>query len=98
MNVEFGDDATNPMRPLASSSFHMPLGDVVELNDVLFVLGLKKSLFSNFCMVELHCRVAFEGHHSIISDCSIASSRTLSRGVLDGGLYKLFVDYVALVL
>lgn len=38
----------------------MPLGDVLELSDVLFVLGLKKNLLSTSCMGKLRYRVAFE--------------------------------------
>jgi hypothetical protein len=39
----------------------MPLGDVLELSDVLFVPGLKKNLLSKYCMTYAQWRVAFEG-------------------------------------
>jgi hypothetical protein len=39
----------------------MPSGDVVELNDILFILGSKKNLLSVSCMADHQCRVAFEG-------------------------------------
>jgi hypothetical protein len=73
------------------------LGDVLELNDALFVLGLKKNLLSVSCLVDHSCRVSFEGQQCTISDCCLASSRTLAICVLDGGLYRLLVDLVALV-
>jgi hypothetical protein len=69
----------------------METRDVLELNDALFVLGLNKKLLLVSCMLELQFRVAFEGHHCTINDCSLASSGTLARGVLDGGLYRLFI-------
>jgi hypothetical protein len=98
MSVELGDDATYPMKGLGSISFQMPSSDVLELNDVLFVLSLKKNLLSVSCMTNFQCRVAFEGQQCTISNCSLASLRTLARGVWDGGLYKLLVDdHVALV-
>jgi hypothetical protein len=50
MSVELGDDATYPMKGLGSISFWMPSSDVLELNDVLFVPGLKKNLLSVSCM------------------------------------------------
>jgi hypothetical protein len=81
MSVELGDDATYPMKGLGSISFQMPSGDVLELNDVLFVPSLKKNLLSISCMEDLQCRVAFEGQQCTISDCSLASPRTLARGV-----------------
>jgi hypothetical protein len=59
----------------------MPSSDVLELNDVLFVLGLKKNILSVSCMIDLQCRVAFEGQQCTINDCSLASPRTLARGV-----------------
>jgi hypothetical protein len=48
-------------------------------------------------MIDFQCRVAFEGQQCTINDCSLASPRTLARGVQDGGLYKLLVDLMALV-
>jgi hypothetical protein len=58
----------------------------------LFVLGLTNNLLSVSCMTYLHCIVAFEGQECIISNCSLASPRTLARGVRDGGLYILLDD------
>jgi hypothetical protein len=75
----------------------MPSGDVLELEYVLFVPGLKKNLLSVSCMTYVQWRVAFEGQQCTINDCSLASPRTLARGVREGGLYRLLVDPVALV-
>jgi hypothetical protein len=38
--------------------------------------------------------VAFEGNQCTIDDCSLASPRTLARGVREGGLYKLLANLV----
>jgi hypothetical protein len=46
--VELGDDATYPVTRMGSVSFCMPSGDVLELDDVLYVLGLTKNLLSFF--------------------------------------------------
>jgi hypothetical protein len=97
MSVELGDDATYPMRGVGSISFQMPLGDVLELSDVLFVPSLKKNLLLVSCMIDVQWRVAFEGQQCTINDCSLASPRTLARGVREGGLYRLLVDPMALV-
>jgi hypothetical protein len=45
MNLELGDDATYPVKGLDSISFQMTSSQVLELKDVLFVLGLKKIFF-----------------------------------------------------
>jgi hypothetical protein len=44
MVVELGDEATYLVRGVGPISFQMPLGDVLELDNVLYVLGLKKNL------------------------------------------------------
>lgn len=52
MSVEPNDDATYLVKGLASISFQMPLGGVLELTDILFVPDLKKIIFLVSCM---HC-------------------------------------------
>lgn len=49
--MELGDDATFPIKRFGSISLWMPLGDGLELNDVLFVSSLTKNLFSIYCMI-----------------------------------------------
>jgi hypothetical protein len=97
MRVKLGDDATYLVKEVGSISFWMPLGDVLELNDVLFVPSLKKNLISIFRMTNHQCRVIFERHQSTISHCSLASPRTLARGAHVSGLYRVLVDLLTLV-
>jgi hypothetical protein len=47
-------------------SFCMPSGDVLELNDVLYVLGLTKNLLSISAMIDLKCVVEFDDKQVII--------------------------------
>jgi len=81
MRAEFTDDATDSMKGVGSISLWMPSRDVLELNDVLFVLGLKKNLLSISYMTDFLCRVAFKGHQCTISDCSLVSPRIMARGL-----------------
>lgn len=98
MGVELGDDTTYPMRRgVDSISFQMHLGDVLELSDILFVPSLKKNLLSSSCMINVQWRVAFVRQQCTINDCSLASSRTLARGVREGGIYRLLTNPMALV-
>lgn len=48
-------------------------------------------------MIYFQGRVAFQGKHCTNSDCTLASLRTLARGVGDGSIYRLLIDLVALV-
>jgi hypothetical protein len=52
LSVDLGDDATYPMKRLVSISIRMPSCDVLELNDVFFILGLKKNILSVSCLVD----------------------------------------------
>jgi hypothetical protein len=75
----------------------MPSGDVLELNDVSLGLGLKKNLLSVSCIIDVEWGFAFEKPQCTISDCSLASPRTLARRVKEGRLFRLLVDPMALV-
>ena len=62
------------MKGLNSISFQRPLGDVLELNFVLYVLDLTKSLLSVPCLTELKCLTEFDGQQITITDSSHGSS------------------------
>jgi hypothetical protein len=93
MSKELGDEATYLARGVGSISFHMPLGDVLELSDIIFVLCLRKNLLSVSCMRDVYWRVSFEGRQCTISDCSLASPRTLARRVREAGVYRLLIQW-----
>ena len=61
MIVELGNDATRPIIRLGCISFCMPLGEILELDDVLYVSGSTKSLLSVSCMTNLQCITEFDG-------------------------------------
>ena len=44
MTTELVDDAMYHGREVGSISFHVSLGGILELSDILFVLGLKRNL------------------------------------------------------
>ena len=53
MQGRLGDDATYPVTRMGSVSFIMPLGDVLELDDVLYVHGLTKNLLLVLAIMDL---------------------------------------------
>ena len=53
MQGGIGDDATYPVTRMGSVSFCMPSGDVLDIDDVLYVLGLMKNLISVSTMIDL---------------------------------------------
>jgi hypothetical protein len=48
MSVDLGDDATYFVRGVGSIFFQMPSDDVLQLSDVIFVLGLKNNIIFIF--------------------------------------------------
>ena len=58
-----------------------------------FFLDLERKLFK--CMV--WWIVSFEGEHCTINNFSLASLRTLARGVTEGGLLRLLTNIMALL-
>ena len=46
-------DDTYHGRGLGSISFHMPLGDFLELGNVIFVLELKNNIIFISCMIDV---------------------------------------------
>jgi hypothetical protein len=73
------------------------MGDVLELSNILYVLGLKKNLLSISCKTYNHCSVSFERQECTINDSSLTSPSTLSREVREGGIYRLIFYPVVLV-
>ena len=53
MKGGLGDDATYLVTRMGSVSFYMPSCDVLDIDDVLYVLGLMKNLISVSTMIDL---------------------------------------------
>jgi hypothetical protein len=71
MQEELGDDAKFLVIGMGSISFHMPTREVLELHEVLYVLGLTKNLLSISCLIDLKCMVEFDDQQVIIKKCSL---------------------------
>lgn len=72
----------------------MPLGDVLELDFVLYVPSLTRSLLLVSCITDLQCLDEFDGQQVTIRDNSHGSGQVLARGVREGGLYWLHTNPV----
>jgi len=95
-SVELGDDATYYARRVGSISLRTPTSDILELNNVLYVSGLKKNLLSISCVADLHCMAKFYAREVIFK----RETQVVAKGIHVEGLYKLLVDsakHVALV-
>ena len=63
IQVELGDDSIYPMIGIDTLSFKMPSSNVLELHDVLFVLGLKKNLLFYLTITNLQRKVDFDDQY-----------------------------------
>jgi hypothetical protein len=70
IQVELGDDATYPVTRIGTISFRMPLGDVLNLHDVLFVPRLTKNLLYISTITYMKCIVEFYDQQCTIKDCN----------------------------
>ena len=61
MIVELDDDAMYLIRGVGFMSFQMPSNDVLELSDILSILGLRKNFLLVSCMMDVYWSVYFEG-------------------------------------
>lgn len=81
MHVELGDDTTYTKKGLCSISFQMPSSDVLELDSVLHVPILTKSLLSISCMTDLQRLAEFDGQQVTIKDNNHGFGQVLVGGV-----------------
>lgn len=87
MSVQLGDDATYLVRGVGSISFQTPIGDVLELSNVLYVPRLKKNLLSILFMVNLQSMAKFDAQEVIFRRQTHEAKAVRARG-----LYKLQAD------
>jgi hypothetical protein len=90
--VELSDDGKYPMTRKGSISFHMPVGEVLELHEVFYVPHMTKTLLLVSCVIDLRCSAKFDDQEVIIKSHSPDPSRVLAQGRTEGGLYKLLAN------
>ena len=66
MQVELVNDASYLMTKVGSISFHLPSSDFIELDDVLYVLGLTNNHISISTMINQRCVTEFDGQQIIM--------------------------------
>jgi hypothetical protein len=87
--VELGDDSTYVIKGIGATSFQLDSREVLHMNDILYVPGLKKNLLSTSALEDKGFRVSFVDGRVLVwsKNSNIDSTRVI--GVREGGLYKL---------
>ena len=81
MQVELGNDATYLVARIGSISFQIPLGDILELTSVLYVLGFAKNFILVLVMIDLGYMVEFDGQQDLILKRCLDLGGELVRGI-----------------
>ena len=90
--MELGDDSTYKIEGVGSTSLQLVLGTVLHIDDVLYVLGLKKNLLSVSSLEDKGFRVLFMDKKVLLWAKNEDLSSTIQIGVQEEGLYKAFKD------
>ena len=73
---------------------HVRSSDVLELDDVFYVLGLTMNLFLVLAITNLRHVAEFDDQQVVVKDHSHDLGRVLAKGVQEGGLYKLLAKMI----
>ena len=86
VHVELGDDATYAIQGVGSTSFQLYSGVILHIEEILFVLGLKKNLLSISALEIKGFRVSFMDGKALMWPKDGDMSSTDVIGVREGGL------------
>lgn len=87
--MDLADDTTSLVTRMGFVPFYMPLDDVLELHNVFIVPCLTKNLLSASTMKDMKCVAKFDDQQVIIRNGSHEHGQILSKGMQEGGLYRL---------
>ena len=89
--VKIGDDYQYPIKGIGEASYKLDSGKSLKMNDVLYVLGLKKNLLSISALDAKRIRVSFVDRQVLMWPKGKTIEDATMIGDEDGGLYKLKV-------
>jgi len=89
LKIIIGDNSTHPVKGSGSISFHLDYGQTIHLQDVLYVLSLKKNLVSISTLEYKGFRVAFINGKVLAWQRRSNLRATFTLGVRNEGLYRV---------
>lgn len=84
--MELGDNATYPIIGMGLISSCMPIGDVLDPDDVLCVLVSIEDILSVATKLNLRCMAEFDDQQVIIGDCNRGHDHILAKGMQESSL------------
>ena len=86
--VELGDNKVYVVRGVGSTSLKLENGSKLHLNNILYVLGLKKNLLSISCLEDKGKRVAFVDGKLLVWGKYSSIDKARAIGVREGSLHR----------
>lgn len=85
-SIKLGDNNNYPVKGIGSTSLELDSSGSIHLNNILYVLGLKKNLLSISCLEDKGDRVAFvDGKVLVWGKCP-----SIDEAMVTGTLYRLY--------
>lgn len=87
--VTIGDNSTHPIKGIGSCFIHLNSSITLQLNNVLYVPGIKRNLVSISGLFDQGYRITFQEDRVLSWPKNANIKKAISIGVRDGNLYKL---------
>ena len=87
--VELGDGITYEIKGVGSTTFHLDSGTLINVEEILYVLGLKKNVISVTVLEDKGYSVTFSKGKVLIWSKGRSINSTIVIGVREGELYKV---------
>ena len=86
--MELGDNTTYSIQGVGSTYFQLNLGYVLHVDDIMYVIGLKKNLMSISVIEDKGFKVIFMDNKALLWPKNSDLNSPAMIGVREGGLYK----------
>ena len=89
VKVELGDDSTYDIKGFGSASFQHQSGNVFQIDEIIYVPGLKKNLISVVVLESKGYSIAFIKGKALVWPSNGDLSSAMTIGTRESGLYKI---------
>lgn len=89
-HIYLGDNRSHEIKGYGDISVMMPNGQEKQIQNVVYVPGLKKNLISVSTIIDQHLKIEFVKSHCLVKDVQ-DNYKVVAKGMRVGGLYKLDV-------
>jgi hypothetical protein len=89
VKVELGDDGTYDIKGFGSASFQLQSDNIFHIDEILYVLGLKKNLVLVAVLESKGYSIAFTKENALMWPSNVDLSIATTIGTRESGLYKI---------